>query len=155
MPPGQRTDPYVDFRYTVEMISPTDKKKREPVGGFSEVGGLEIEIETEEYEEGGVNHRPHVLPTRGSYGNVTLQRGLTDEAVLWGWVRDATRGIAERKTVRVVMQDREGNETIGWQFDETLPVRWSGPDLAAQDGQVAMEELELAYNRVSRYGGPR
>ena len=154
MPTGERVDPYLDFQYVVEMISPGEKT-REPVGGFSEVSGIEVEIETEEYEEGGVNHRPHVLPTRGSHGTLTLQRGLTDEAILWGWVMAATRGQAERKPVRVIMADREGEETIGWEFGGTLPVRWSGPDLAAQDGQVAMEELELAYERINRYGGPR
>lgn len=153
MATGERVDPYVDFQYVVEMVSPA-KGQREPVGGFSEVSGLEIEIETEEYQEGGVNHRPHVLPTRAAHGTVTFQRGLTDEAILWGWVMDATRGRAERKAVRVVMENRRGEQTIGWEFGGTLPVRWSGPDLAAQNGQVAMEELELAYERINRYGGP-
>lgn len=146
MATGERTDPYLDFRYVVEVGS-------SPAAGFAELSGIEVEIGTEEYEEGGVNDRPHVLPTRASHGNVTLRRGVTDDATLWSWTMAATRGRAERKLVRVVVQDREGAETVGWEFHRALPVRWSGPDLAAEGGGVAIEELELAYETIVRHGG--
>lgn len=141
-----RTDPYLDFRYVVEMESLV-------VGGFAEVSGLEVEVDVEEYQEGGLNHRPHVLPARASHGNVTFRRGLTDVDELWSWAMAATRGQAERRLVRVVVLDSLGQEAVGWEFHGTLPVRWSGPDLAADDGRVAMEELELAYETIVRHGG--
>lgn len=145
---GDRRDPYGDFRYLLEI-------EATPAAGFTEVSGIEVEIETEEYEEGGVNDHSHILPTRASHGNVTLQRGLTDQTGLWEWTMAATRGQAERKLVRVVVQDRTGTEGPGWELQRALPVRWSGPDLAAEDGQVAIEELELAYERITRHGGAR
>lgn len=145
MSTGGRTDPYLDFRYLVEV--------GETKVGFAEVSGIEVEVETEEYQEGGVNDHPHVLPTRASQGNVTFRRGVTDDATLWSWAMAATRGQAERKLVRVVLQDREGVEATGWEFHRTLPVRWVGPDLAGDGGQVAIEELELAYETITRHGG--
>lgn len=141
-------DPYLDFRYAVEI----DSVLR---AGFAEVEGLEMEVETETYEEGGVNDRVHVLPTRASTGNVTLRRGLTDEEDVWSWARDAVDGRASRQSVRVVLLDRDGQPAISWQLLGALPVRWSGPDLSADDGRVAMEELELAYERLTRHGGSR
>lgn len=153
MATGDRTDPYLDFRYVVELVRPDGRK--EEVGGFSEVGGLTVEVGTEEYEEGGVNDHPHVLPTRGSTGQVTLKRGLTDERTLWGWMMDATRGRADRKEVRIAVQDRSGSEGVRWGFKRAFPVRWSGPDLVAENGQVAVEELELACERVTRVGESR
>ena len=146
-----RTDPYLDFRYVVELVKPDGTT--EDVGGFSEVGELTVELETEEYEEGGVNDHPQVLPTRASTGEVSPKRGLTDEKKLWGWLMDATRGRAKRKELRVVVQDRSGGEAVRWGFSRALPVRWSGPDLAAENGQVAVEELALACERVTRLGG--
>ena len=142
---GDRTDPYLDFRYVVEV--------GETKAGFAEVSGIEVEVETEEYQEGGVNHHPHVLPTRASQGNVTFRRGMTDDALLWSWAMAATRGQAERKLVRVVLQDRLGRETVGWEFHRSLPVRWVGPDLVGDRGEVAIEEFELAYETITRHGG--
>lgn len=143
-----RVDPYLDFRYAVEVDSVVR-------AGFSEVSGLEMEVETETYEEGGVNDRVHVLPTRGSTGNVTLRRGLTDAEELWSWAKDAVDGYAERRTVRVIVHDRRGAEAISWQLLGALPVRWSGPDLSADGGQVAVEAFELAYEQLTRHGGNR
>jgi len=37
------------------------------VGGFSEVSGLEVEIDVEEYREGGKNEYVHYLPTGAKY----------------------------------------------------------------------------------------
>lgn len=153
MAAGGRTDPYPDFRYAVELVSPDGEPAE--VGGFSEVDGVEVEIETETYREGGVNDRAHVLPTGTSHGTVTLRRGLTEEATLWEWTMDATRGRAERKLVRVVVQDARGAEAVGWELHRALPVRWSGPDLAADGGRVAVEELAFAYERIGPHGGSR
>ncbi|MFT4923419.1 MAG: phage tail-like protein [Haloarculaceae archaeon] len=146
MSTGSRVDPYLDFRFLVEIESLI-------VGGFAEVEGIEFEVDTEEYEEGGVNHYTHVLPTRTTSGTVTLRRGLTDAEGLWDWARAGVRGTADRRVVRVILLDREGSEAAGWVFHRAMPVRWSGPDLAAENGQVAMEELELAYETMARHGG--
>lgn len=143
-----RADPYLDFRYTVEVDSVVE-------GGFSEVSGLEMEVETETYEEGGQNDRVHVLPTRASTGNVTLRRGLTDATGLWNWAKDAVDGYPERQTVRVIVYDRQGSEAVSWQLLGALPVRWAGPDLSGDGGQVAIEEIELAYEQLQGPGGNR
>lgn len=146
MPTGDRTDPYLGFRFTVEIDSLI-------VAGFSRVEGLGIELETEEYEEGGVNAKTHILPTRFSYSNITLERGITDSDVLWDWMTEAKHGIPERKNGRIILLDSEGQEATGWEFTDAYPVRWEGPDLEAARGQVAIESLELAHEGLSRHGG--
>lgn len=148
MAAGRGVDPYLGFRYRVEI----DAVLR---GGFTEVDGIEVELETETYEEGGVNDRTHVLPTRASTGNVTLRRGLTDEDDVWSWAKAAVDGRADRQPVRIVVLDTAGLEAVSWQLLGALPVRYAGPDLAAEDGRVALEELELAYERLTRQGGRR
>lgn len=146
-----RTDPYLGYRFLVEVDSLI-------AGGFSEVSGLEARMEPESYREGGVNAFVHQLPTRMEYGNLVLRRGLTDDRALWTWIEEATndppRPDAERrKTVRIFLQDAAGGESVGWECRDALPVRWAGPELDAGQGAVAVETLELAHHGLSTIGG--
>lgn len=144
---GERPpDPYRGYRFKIELDGLL-------VAGFAEISGLEGGIETEDYQEGGVNHFTHKLVTHANQSTVTLRRGLTDSTELWGWVRDAVDGLIDRKQVRIVLLDDEGSEAWGWELRGALPVSWSGPDLQADQGAVVMEELELAHHGVSRIDG--
>lgn len=138
MPPGVRTDPYLDFRFQVEIDGLV-------VAGFSEVSGLEVEVATVEYEEGGRNDRVRELPGRVSHPHLELRRGLTQSPELIDWMRDVTAGLIERKNVSVFLLDTEGLPQWGWQFEGAYPVRYSGPELRADQGEVAVETLELAH----------
>lgn len=139
-------DPYQGYRFKVEVESVI-------VAGFAEVTGLRREIRTQEYEEGGVNHFTHVLPTRATQSTLTLRRGLTDSTELWAWLQDTVDGLVRRRSVRIVLLDDGGEESWGWELRGAFPVNWSGPDLQATQGAVAMEELELAHHGLSRMEG--
>ena len=39
-----------------------------------------------------------------------------------------------------------------WDFKEAFPVKWTGPDLRADSGSVAIESVELAHRGLSRPG---
>ena len=144
MTTGERTDPYLDFRFRVELDGLL-------VGGFAEVRGLEVELETEEYEEGGLNRHAHVLPTRFRYPNLVLRRGVTDSRELWEWMARAMYGVPERKSGRIVVLDATGREARGWAFREGYPVRWEGPELEAGRGETAIEALEIAHHGLEAY----
>lgn len=151
MSAGERTDPYLDYRFLVEIDGLI-------VGGFSEVTGLEMSMEAESYEEGGVNAYTHQLPTRMEYENIELKRGLTNDPQLWLWIKQVTNdpplpGMDRRKTVRIFLQDTTGQESVGWECSEALPVRWAGPELSADDASVAIETVELAHHGLSTVQG--
>lgn len=143
---GDPDNPYLGFRFYVEIDSLVK-------GGFSEVSGLSAELETEEYEEGGINGYTHTFPKRFSYSNLTLKQGLVDEEKLWGWVRQAILGKAERKNGRIIMIDNTGTKARGWEFLSGYPVRWEGPNLVADQNAVAMETLEIAHEGIRKHGG--
>jgi len=140
---GGRTDPYLNFRFQVEIDSLV-------VGGFSEVLGLRVETETEEYREGGLNHRVHKLPRVTKQSNITLKRGITDSDVLWEWNKDVVNGSIKRKTGRIILCDYEGREKWHWIIEDAYPVKWEGPELSGTGGTVAVESLELAHNGVKK-----
>lgn len=142
----RRPNPYKSFRFTVELGSVV-------AAGFSSVSGLEVEMETEEYDEGGVNAAPYTYTTGYRYPNLTLERGMTESVELVDWLIECREGKVDRRNVRVLMLDSTGQETWGWEAQQALPVRWSGPELGADMGSVAIESLELAHEKLSRMKG--
>jgi len=142
MPPGVRVDPYLDFRFHVQIDAIV-------VAGFSEVSGLEMEVATEEYEEGGRNDYTHELPGRASHSHLELRKGLTQSRALIGWMRDVVEGSVERKNVFLFLLGTEGFPEWGWQCEAAYPVRYAGPELSADQAEVAVETLELAHRGLS------
>jgi phage tail-like protein len=144
MPLGQRTDPYPAFNFLVEIEGLV-------LGGFSEVTGLQVEIEVEDYREGGLNSHLHRLagPTRYP-SNLVLRRGVTDGALLWEWQQEVIGGKPARRHGSVALLDSVGEQAARWDFIAAYPVRWTGPELRASSADVAMEALELAHDGLTR-----
>lgn len=140
---GEKKDPYLSNRFLVEIDGII-------AGGFSEASGLQVEIETEEYREGGVNDYVHKLPKITKYQNITLKRGTTDSEVLWKWHQDAVTGKIQRKAGRIILLDSEGNEKWHWTFEGAYPVKWTGPDFKADTSTIAIETLELAHHGLKK-----
>ena len=113
---------------------------------FTEVSGLQIEMTTTDYEEGGVNGFVHRLPGRMKVGNVTLKRGMTQSNELFKWCMEAASGAITRRNVTVWMYDSAGGELARWSFQNAYPVKWAGPQLAASPAAAAIETLELAHD---------
>lgn len=144
MATGKREeDPYQGCNFLVEIDSLT-------VAGFSEVSGLQVETETEDYHEGGVNDYVHRLPKATKQSNITLKRGITDSDILWQWHQKAVNGRIERKKGRIVLLDSEGSEKWHWTFEGAYPVKWTGPELKADASSVALEILELAHTGITK-----
>lgn len=133
-----RVDPYKTYRFLVEIEGLVS-------GGFSEVSGLQVEIDVEDYREGGVNDYVHKLPKFRKYPNLILKRGLTDSDVLLNWLENTAAGKIECRNIRVILLDDEGEEKWYWIFKEAFPVKWSGADLKADGNSVAIETLELVH----------
>lgn len=136
-------DPYLAFKFRVEI-------KGLEVGAFSEVSGLQVQIDAHEYREGGVNDYIHKLAGPAKHPtNLTLKHGLMDAAVLWNWQQEVAQGIINRKSGSIILMDAGGNEKWRWNFRDAYPVRWSGPDLRAGSAEVALETLELAHRGLT------
>lgn len=143
MCPG-KIDPLMSFRFLVEIDGITTAQA-------SEVTGLQIETETEPYEEGGVNDFVHQLPKRTKYQHITLKRGITGGDELWVWYQDVVSGKFKRKSGAIILMDITGNEEKWrWNFQDAYPVKWTGPDLKADSNTVAFEAVELAHNGIKK-----
>jgi len=135
---GLRTDPYGAFSFRVEVDGILE-------GGFSEVTGLQSELEVQDYREGGRNDFVHRIAGPVRYpSNLVLRRGLASGA-LWEWYAAAARGAIVRAAVAVIVCDASGGPAWRWSFIDAYPVRWFGPELRATSAAVAVESVELVH----------
>lgn len=122
---------------------------------FAEVSGLEVEIEIEDYRQGGDNFAALQFPKWGKYPALVFRRGVTASSDLWDWSNQVAKGGAPplRKSGMVVMLDRSGLMPVAvWIFKNALPVRVRGPALNAKTNEIAIEALEVMHEGLIRLG---
>lgn len=124
-------------------------------GAFQECTGLEIEMDIQEYQEGGRNNGTIRRVGRAKYQPLLLKRGMfyqrdgdgqanTD---LWHWLQRIING--ERPVPRhdgiVYVMSADQAVRATWMFDRGLPAKIRGPELNARTGEIAIEELSIAH----------
>lgn len=138
---ANRTTPYGAFNFLVSFDGD------QLLGGFSDVSGLGTEIKVAEYRNGN-DKENHVRKLGGTHtvGDVTLKRGILDSKVLFAWIADArTKGPAAQKSVVITLLDESQAPVQGWVLRGVIPMKYTGPTLAAKGGgEVAMEEIVLS-----------
>jgi phage tail-like protein len=125
----------------------------QPVGHFTEVQGLEVEIAVEEVEEGGVNQFVHKLPGRMKWPNIRLKRGITQTDNLLAWMQKSSgegftgeQNKLTRSTVGITMRGSTGKTIREWQVEGAFPIKWTGPSFVSADDDALTEELEIAHH---------
>jgi phage tail-like protein len=123
------------------------------IGRFSEVSGLQVEVQVEEYAEGGEHGFVHKLPGRLTWPNLTLKRGVTNDDNLLTWLQDAAgdgaiknAGKVTRRTAAVTLVGTNGKRLRTWGVVDAVPVRWTGPTFASASSDLPEEELEIAHH---------
>ena len=148
MPASMRDkDPFLSFKFRVEI-------NQLEVGGFSEVTGLQVEVEVFDYREGGLNDYIHKLAGPVRYpSNLILKHGLMDAEAIWQWEQQMLRGDIRRHNVSIILMNSAGQDKWRWEFQDAFPVKWSGPDLRASSAEIAIETLELAHRGLMASSG--
>jgi phage tail-like protein len=138
-----RVDPYHQFNFLVNLGI---RDPQQPLGGFSDVSGLTTELVVSEYRNGNAKEN-HVDKVSGLHkvGDVTLKRGIVNSMDLWQWIQDArTNGVDARKDVTITLRDEAQQPVQSWKLRGVVPLKYTGPTLAAKGGDIAMEELVLS-----------
>ncbi len=142
---AERTTPYGAFNFLVKISGGRDPDS--PLGGFSDVSGIGIELTMSEYRNGN-DAENHVRKVPGIHkvSDVTLKRGIVNSKDLWDWIKEAQRGgPAAQREVSIILRDEAGNPVETWMLRGVIPMKYTGPTLAAKGGgDVAMEELVLS-----------
>lgn len=142
--------PPVGFHFKVEVLGLT------PVADdlrFVEVGGLALEVATEEVPEGGENRFVQRYPGRAKYGDLVLKRGLLKGSEVWNWARQCIEELdVDPKDVDVTLLNEAHEPLMSWHLVGAYPVKWSVSDFNATANSFVVETLTLAYRhfRIDR-----
>jgi phage tail-like protein len=135
--------PPVGFHFKVEVLGLT------PVADdlrFVEVGGLSLEVATEDVPEGGENRYVQRYPGRAKYGDLVLKRGLLKHSEVWHWARRCIEDLnVVPQDVNVTLLNAEHEPLMTWHVIGAYPVKWSVSDLNATANSFVVETLTLAY----------
>ena len=145
--------PFTTFNFRVELQY---GENGQPIcnAEFSEVSGLEINLTPKTIREGGNNRMPIHRVGPLSYGQLTLKRGMTSDFGLWEWFETVQRhdGHGVRASGEIAMLAADGvTDQMRFVLSGCLPVKLKVPNLAAKDGQIAIEEMQVAYECLSRH----
>jgi phage tail-like protein len=153
---GRLAMPFTTFNFKV-VFSLDDRVLCD--AAFAECDGLEMTMEPKTYQEGGNNLAQVHLVGPITYGQLSLKRGMTHSLDLWQWFDRVVHGETElRVNGQVVMlgsrgaalDQGEGEEEIEATFylSRCLPIKLKAPALNAKEGAVAIEEMQVAYERL-------
>lgn len=127
-------------------------------GGFQECAGLEIEMDIQDYFEGGRNNGVIRRAGRAKFQPLVLKRGMFYEggsaaagakanAQLWQWMQGIING--ERPIPRydgiIYVKSADDQVRATWVFERGLPAKIKGPELNGKTGEIAIEELTIAH----------
>jgi phage tail-like protein len=139
-------DPLVSCYFGVE-IGPMK-------GYFTECSGLGSETEVVEMKVMGSGNQEIVrkIPGRLKWGDITLKRGITTNMDIWDWRKQVEDGdvTGARTNGTITMYDQEGTPVAQWNFEKGWPSKVSGPSIKSDSNEVAVEELTIVHEFISR-----
>lgn len=145
--PKFRPNPYGAFNFQIAFDGNEDG---EPIGGFSDVSGLSMELNYSEYRNGNEKvNTVRKIPNTFKNDEVTLKRGLVAATQLFEWFKKVREGHLDPRSVVVILFDEARVEVARWKLINAQPKKWVGPTLAAKGGgEVAMEEFHLVHEGI-------
>ncbi len=141
------SEAFGSLRWYLEMDGITD-------GVFKEVSGLDSETEVIEHRHSGKkgNLIVHKVPGALKWTNITFKRGLTDDTMLHDWRKAIEDGKIKthRKNGTITCYNPAMQPVAKYSFVKAWPCKWKGPGLDASKSEMAIEEIELAHEGLTR-----
>ena len=138
-------NPYSAFNFIVTIDGAV-------VAAFQEVSGLDSENTPIEYREGGdATNAVRHLPGIEKYPPAVFKRGVTGELTLWNLrkeVRDGGTSFPPTHNVVVQLQNEQHVSVYKWTLTNAWCSKLSGPSLKGQGNELAIETMELHYDRI-------
>ena len=144
----KRDRPFGRFNFLVDL---GDGNTDGPEAGFQECSPVSMEVQVAEYRNGN-DKENDVRKITGltKVADVTLKRGIVGSLGLYVWLDQIRNGDENAlRTVTIRLQSEDHAETVvTWKLLRARIVKYSAGPLDARGGDVAMEELTLAYERL-------
>jgi len=115
--------------------------------GFTEVTGLDFQVEPIEYREGSSPEYHKIkMPGMHKYSNVTLKRGtFSGDIEFYTWMKTISLTQVERRDITISLLNEEHEPVVTWGIKNAFPVKVQASDFKSDGNEVAVETLELAH----------
>ena len=114
---------------------------------FQSVAGLSVGIEADSLSEGGENRFQHQLPTRTTFGDLVLKRGLTNDSDLFNWFASSAETLEIHPLdVNITLLNEKHEPAMIWKITHAWPKKSSVGDFNAETSGIVIQTLELGYH---------
>ena len=119
--------------------------------GFTEVTGLDIQVEPIEYREGSSKEFSKVkMPGMPKYSNITLKRGtVIADSDFYRWLTNIQGLEVERRDLTINLLNENHEPVMTWKAINSFPIKVQASDLKADGNEVAIETIEVAHEGLS------
>jgi phage tail-like protein len=122
--------------------------------GFTEVTGLDMQVEAIEYREGSsLEYSKLKMPGMHKFSNITLKRGtMAGDSDFYKWVNTINLTVSERRDIIISLLNEAHAPVMTWKAKNAFPVKVQASDLKSDGNEVAIETLELAHEGLNVLG---
>jgi len=119
--------------------------------GFSEVSGLDMEVEPIEYRAGdSAAYHTIKMPGLRKFANITLKRGLMKaDNDFFKWFNNFAGSNVERRDITISLLDENRAPAVTWKVQNAWPTKLECSNLSSMTSEVAIETLVLACENIT------
>jgi phage tail-like protein len=119
--------------------------------GFTEVTGLDMQVEAIEYREGSSPEYSKIkMPGMHKFSNITLKRGtIQGDSDFYKWVNTINLTVVERRDIIISLLNETHAPVMTWKAKNAFPIKVQASDLKSDGNEVAIETLELAHEGLN------
>lgn len=145
---AKRERPYAQFNFLVNL---GDGVTDGADAGFQECSNVGMEVTVAEYRNGNeAENSVRKITGLNKATDVTLKRGVIGSGRLYVWLNAIRNGDENQlQTVRITLKSEDHQTTVAtWVLKRARIIKYVSGPFNAKGGEVAMEELTLAYERM-------
>ncbi|RXK58336.1 phage tail protein [Lacibacter luteus] len=119
--------------------------------GFTEVTGLDMQVEAIEYREGSSPEYSKIkMPGMHKFSNITFKRGtVAGDSDFYKWINTINLTVSERRDIVISLLNETHAPVMTWKAKNAFPVKVQASDLKSDGNEVAIETLELAHEGLN------
>jgi phage tail-like protein len=119
--------------------------------GFTEVTGLDMQVEAIEYREGSSFEYSKVkMPGMHKFSNITLKRGtMPGDSDFYTWINQISLNQVRRRDIVISLLNERHAPVMTWTAKQAFPVKIQASDLKSDGNEVAIETIELAHEGLT------
>jgi len=119
--------------------------------GFTEVTGLDMQVEAIEYREGSSPEYSKIkMPGMHKFSNLTLKRGtIAGDSDFYKWVNEISLTKITRRDIVISLLNETHTPVMTWRAKQAFPVKLQASDMKSDGNEVAIETIELAHEGLN------